>query len=62
MTRRLIRPKEFMEKLGVSKTTFWRMRVDGKLPKPVQISDRIIAWPSDVVDKVIDDIVNKVNV
>ena len=49
----VIRPTEFRLALGgISKSTFRRLLADPEagLPKPIQISPRIIGWRSDEVE------------
>ena len=48
---KLIGVKEICEKLGLSRTTIWKLRSKGIFPKPVRISERRIAWPESSVDK-----------
>jgi len=40
----LIDSKEVAKILGVSSSTIWRMRCEGKLPAPMQISSRLVKW------------------
>ncbi len=35
-----IRPRQVVEKIGVSRTTLWRMVQAGTFPRPVRITDR----------------------
>lgn len=48
--KRLIRPNAVAERLGISKTTLYRMVNTGKLPAPVRISSQCTGWPEDVID------------
>jgi prophage regulatory protein len=48
--RRLIRYKEVCHRTALSKTTVWRRSRDGKFPKPISLSDGIVAWLEDEVD------------
>ena len=48
---KLIGVKEICEKLGLSRTTLWKMRSRGSFPKPVQISERRIAWTESSVNR-----------
>ena len=40
----LIDSKEVCSLIGVSRGTLWRMRCEGKLPAPMQISSRLVKW------------------
>jgi predicted DNA-binding transcriptional regulator AlpA len=40
-TDRIVRANEGAHILGVSRTTYWRLNKDGKLPPDIQISPRI---------------------
>ena len=51
---RLITPKEFRDRLGISRSTFYRWICEGKVPKPVKISERIHRWRNSDVIKTID--------
>jgi predicted DNA-binding transcriptional regulator AlpA len=34
------------EQLGVSRTTFWKLHAQGRVPRPVRLSDRCVRWRS----------------
>jgi prophage regulatory protein len=40
----ILSPKQVRERLGLSSTTIFRMRRDGQLPQPIQLSPRRIGW------------------
>ena len=47
----LLDSKEVANLLGVSHTTIWRMRCEGRLPAPIQVSSRLVKWRrSDILD------------
>ncbi len=48
--RRLLRPKEVMERMGWSRTTLWRRVRDGKFPAPVKTGANSTAFYDDEVD------------
>jgi predicted DNA-binding transcriptional regulator AlpA len=53
MVKRLITDKTLKEKLGgCSDMTIWRLRRDGKLPKPKKLGSRNVT-PEDEADKAI---------
>jgi len=51
---RLIRASEILKVFPVSKTTLWRLRRAGVLPKPVRLSARIVAWPESQIAELIE--------
>ncbi len=48
--RRLLRPKEVMERMGWSRTTLWRRVSTGKFPAPVLTGANITAFYEDEVN------------
>ncbi len=48
--RRLLRPKEVMERMGWSRTTLWRRVRAGEFPAPVATGANITAFYEDEVD------------
>lgn len=48
--KRLIRPKAAADRLGISKTTLYRLVKAGILPKPVRISAQATGWPEDIIE------------
>ena len=48
---KLIRSKELSEKLGVNLVTLWRWRNQNKIPKPIQLSSKVIAWRESTIEK-----------
>lgn len=50
---RLVRPSEFMERLGIKKTKFYQSIKEGKLPKPVGITRTTKVWHESVVRQTI---------
>ena len=53
-TYRILRIKEVLEILGVSKTTLYEMIKDGRLSGPVRVGKRAVGWPSPVIDAYLD--------
>lgn len=47
--RRILRVTDLMALLGLSRTTIWRMRQAGLLPRPIRLSANAIGWPDDVI-------------
>jgi len=48
--QRLIRVKEVLFKLGVGKSTLYRMLANGDFPQPTELTPNWRAWPEHVVD------------
>lgn len=48
--KRLVRPKATADRMGISKTTLYRLIKAGKFPKPIRISDQATGWPEEVID------------
>lgn len=53
-TNKLIRPKEFFTRLGISKSKFYMCVAEGKIPKPVKLSERVSVWPDTTVTAILD--------
>ena len=51
---RILRTKEVLEILGVSKTTLYDMIEEGRFPRPSRISKRAVGWPSPVIDAFVE--------
>ena len=43
------------ERTGKSRSTIYAEMKEGTFPKPVKIGKRAVAWPSNVIDKYIED-------
>jgi predicted DNA-binding transcriptional regulator AlpA len=48
--KELIRARELRDFLNVSPSTLWRLRQKNSFPKPLIISERIIAWRKSEID------------
>jgi len=51
--QRILRMPEVCDRLGVSRTTVWRMSRQGKLPRPIKIGSSS-GWLEADIDKIID--------
>jgi prophage regulatory protein len=51
MEHRYMRKKEICFAFGISRSTLERQVAEGIFPKPVKLGKRIVAWPSDEVEK-----------
>lgn len=47
----LLRPKDAREFLGVSETTFWRIRNTKNFPTPTYVSERIFFWRREAIEQ-----------
>jgi len=50
----LLRFPEVKALVGLSRTQIWRMEQQGLFPRRVQISNRIVGWKSDDIEKFIN--------
>jgi len=50
----LLRIKDVMKKTGVAKSTIWLWVKEGKLPKPIKLSERITVWNENEIDEWIE--------
>ena len=48
---KLIRLPEFLRTIGVSRATAYRYMVAGRLPKPMKLSSRCIAWKASAINE-----------
>jgi prophage regulatory protein len=49
-SNRLLRQPEVISRLGISRSTLINWYNSGKFPKPIKLSERVIAWPESVVN------------
>lgn len=50
---RLLRATEVIKKLGISRTTLYRMIEKGTIPKPLHLGSKIIVWPLSQINALI---------
>jgi prophage regulatory protein len=50
----LLRVKQVLEKIPVSRTTWWQGVKDGKFPQPVKLGPRTTAWRASDIDALIN--------
>jgi prophage regulatory protein len=50
----LLRVKQVLEKIPVSRTTWWQGVKDGKFPQPVKLGPRTTAWRTSDIDALIN--------
>ena len=53
-SKRLLRLPEVLHRVGVSRTTWWRLIKAGVAPAPVKITPRVAAWPDESIDAFIE--------
>ena len=44
VSSRIIRPEELVDRLGISRTTLWRLQKRGEFPPPLQLSPNAVGW------------------
>lgn len=47
---KIIRPKELFKKIGLSRSTVWRLEKAGSFPKHMKLSSKAIGWNLDEID------------
>ena len=45
-TKQMLRPREVVKRVGLSRTTLWRMVKSGNFPPPVVLGQNSIGWRS----------------
>ncbi len=55
--RRLVRPKEVMQRFGCSRVTLWRWVREGRFPAPLHPGPNFTAWTDDQIEDHIDDLI-----
>ena len=45
-----IRIKDVMKKTGLARSTIWLWVKEGKLPKPIKLSERVTVWKESDID------------
>lgn len=46
----LLRPANLAKKLNVNLVTLWRWRRQGKIPQPINLGGRLIAWRKSTIE------------
>ena len=52
MSRRYLRLPQVLDRIPVSKSTWWAGVRDGRFPKPIKLSPRITVWLETDIDRV----------
>ncbi len=55
---RLIRIAEVQQLIGCKKSSIYKMLEEGKFPKPIRYSPRLVVWQETVVLQWVQDVVN----
>lgn len=50
MTKRALRIKQVVKKIGLSEATVWRLSATGKFPKPIKLSRGCTVWLENELD------------
>ena len=50
----MLRPREVVERTGLSRVTIWRRVRAGKFPPPVILGEHAIGWPNSVITDWLD--------
>lgn len=58
MQEQLIRLPRVMELTGLAKSTVWLWAKDGKLPKPIKLSNRVTVWKLSEIQDYINNLVD----
>lgn len=48
---KMLRANEVMERVGVSRTTIWRLERRGEFPPRRRITNHIVAWSEDEIEE-----------
>ena len=51
----LLPMEQVLHRVPIGKTLFYELIKEGKFPKGVQLTRRLVVWPANVVDQWIDD-------
>ena len=57
--KRLLRIKEVLARLSISKSSVWEGCRTGRLPQPIKIGPRTTVWKSEDIDAFIDSLGNR---
>jgi len=52
--KQYMRVKQVAEAIGISKSSVWRWSSEGRLPKPIKLTNRTTVWKSEEVDAAIE--------
>jgi prophage regulatory protein len=46
----IIRPNQLVKKLGLSRTTIWRLEQSGELPQRIRLSGKAVGFDEEAID------------
>ena len=49
--RQILRVADLQARLGLSRTTIWRLRRAGEFPQPIRLSANTVGWPAHLIDE-----------
>ena len=55
MSKRYLRLPQVLERIPVSKSTWWAGVKDGRFPKPVKLSPRVTVWREEDIEDIGND-------
>lgn len=57
----ILRPKEVIKKLSISRATLYKLIQNGELDKPIQLGANSVGWKNSTIDKWLDDRAKQAN-
>ena len=48
---RVLRLREVLDRVGLSKSTLWRLIKAGQFPKPISLGPRAVGWIEEEIDQ-----------
>lgn len=51
MSCKLLTCREVQERLKISRSSIYRLRIEGKFPLPVKITEKSVRWKEDDIDE-----------
>jgi prophage regulatory protein len=61
MGKRFLRLPQVLERLPISKSTWWQGIRDGRFPRPVKLSERASGWEEGEIDALCDQLAGQIN-
>jgi prophage regulatory protein len=52
--QQMLRPKQVVERTGLSRTTIWRQVRAGTFPAPIELGVNSIGWPESIISEWLD--------
>ena len=54
LTKRALRIKQVVQKIGLSEATVWRLAATGEFPRPIKLSRGCTVWLESEIDEFLD--------